>query len=249
MHDQLKALLLRLLKVPPEPEPAAGLPSSIRVFRASRNFYTLKLLKWGLTQTGGLIGIIAIFVFDVLSGFPPRFAFVVRVLEFVGLIGWAIQLPVTFFLVRLDYEMRWYIVTDRSLRIRHGIQSVREITMTFANIQQITLHQGPLQRLLGISDLQVRTAGGGGTDSSSAGAGHHGQSESMHLGFFRGVDNAAEIRDLILERLRLWRDAGLGDPDDVVEDEPAGAPAGCEIVRAAQELLAEAKALRGTFKS
>jgi hypothetical protein len=28
------------------------------------------------------------------------------------------------------------------------------------------------------------------------------------------VDNAYDIRDLILERLRQWRESGLGDPDE-----------------------------------
>ena len=56
-----------------------------------------------------------------------------------------LALPLTFALVRLDYELRWYIVTDRSLRIREGVTSLRESTMTFANIQHIAVRQGPLQ--------------------------------------------------------------------------------------------------------
>jgi hypothetical protein len=59
----------------------------------------------------------------------------------------------------------------------------------------------------------------------------------MHVAYFRGVDNAEEIRDLLREGVRLQRDAGLGDPDDERGD--AGA--------AAAELLAEARALRKTL--
>jgi hypothetical protein len=36
----------------------------------------------------------------------------------------------------------------------------------------------------------------------------------MHEGYLRGVDNAEEIRDLILGHLRRLRDTGIGDPDD-----------------------------------
>jgi hypothetical protein len=36
----------------------------------------------------------------------------------------------------------------------------------------------------------------------------------MHIGYFRGVDNADEIRDLILAQMRGMRDSGLGDPDE-----------------------------------
>jgi uncharacterized membrane protein YdbT with pleckstrin-like domain len=106
--------------------------------------------------------------------------------------------------------MRWYKVTDRSLRIRAGVWNVHEMTMTFANVQNITISQGPLERLFGISDVKVDTAGGGGSSGS------HGNAEglNLHVATFRGVDNPEEIRDLMLQRLRRLRDAGLGDLDD-----------------------------------
>jgi uncharacterized membrane protein YdbT with pleckstrin-like domain len=165
-----------------------------------------------------------------------------------------LQIPFTYALVRLDYELRWYIVTDRSLRIREGIARVREMTMTFANIQNVTIRQGPLQRLLGIADVRVRTAGGGAGESE----GEHGQGKdertSMHIGYFRGVDNAQEIRELIFDRLRRLRSAGLGDPDDLRESheprdggpavETRDAAAASGAVAAALTLLEEARALR-----
>lgn len=160
--------------------------------------------------------------------------------EFGSVLLYLLQLPVTYALVRLEYEQRWYIVTDRSLRIRSGLVSLQETTMSFANLQQVAVNQGPLQRLLGIADVQVRSAGGGG-------GGEHKQehADSMHVGIFHGVDNAVEIRDLILERLRRFRAAGLGDPDDhreAVTSSPAtGTP---NVLAAAREALDEAKALR-----
>lgn len=54
--------------------------------------------------------------------------------EMLGLVLIVLQAPLIYTLARLDYELRWCIVTDRSLRIREGIASVRESTMTFANI-------------------------------------------------------------------------------------------------------------------
>jgi uncharacterized membrane protein YdbT with pleckstrin-like domain len=164
-------------------------------------------------------------------------------IELFGLIFLLVQVPITYTMVRLDYEMRWYIVTDRSIRIREGITSIREMTMTFANIQNLTIRQGPLQRLLKISDLEVRTAGGGSGDEDS-------QSEeqgrgSMHIGYFRGVDQAQKIRDSILDRLKRLRDAGLGDPDDDEFARPVPTPAvGADVLKAARDLLDEARALR-----
>ena len=68
-----------------------------------------------------------------------------------------------------------------------------------------------------------------------SGKGKH--SEPMHVAYFRGVDNADEIRDLLREGVRLQRDAGLGDPDEPAPD--------TDVHAAMTELLAEARALRG----
>lgn len=163
--------------------------------------------------------------------------------EAAAIVGFLLQVPFTYALVRLDYELRWYLVTDRSLRIRTGITTVRESTMSFANLQQVVVTQGPLQRLLGLADVRVQSAGGGGDHSAQ---GKDGAAESLHTGIFHGVANAPEIRDLILERLRLFRAAGLGDPDEpaAAATASAAAPAPADAVAAARELLAEARALR-----
>ena len=59
----------------------------------------------------------------------------------------------------------------------------------------------------------------------------------MHTGFFHGVDNAEEIRDLILNRLRRFRETGLGDPDEARPVPPVGAPGPSPALAAA--LVAE----------
>jgi len=154
------------------------------------------------------------------------------------------QIPVSFAIVRLEYELHWYIVTDRSLRIRTGLIRLQESTMSFANLQQVEVKQGPLQRLLGLADVHVQSAGGGGDRP------HQQQEDSLHTGVFHSVNNAKEIRDLILERLRQFRQAGLGDPDDhhAHEVAPATTPAGQPDTKAAaQELLTEARALRAAL--
>ena len=245
MHEKLKAIVLRLLKVPPEPQVPAGSPGSLKVFRAAPNFYKLKLFLWLLRQVFGLIGVIVFLIFwhSMLGKKAPTGVnLVIEVSELIGVVAFFVQIPFTYMLVRLDYEMRWYVVTDRSLRIRTGVWNVREATLTFANIQQITVLQGPLQRLLGIYDLEVTTAGGG------SGGGHHSQmaqGDSMHRGFFHGIDNAPEVRAMMLERLRHLRDTGLGDPDEAHHHDEAPAPqSATALLDAARELLHETRALR-----
>jgi membrane protein YdbS with pleckstrin-like domain len=241
--------LLRLLRVPPEPRVPAGDGGAVRVFRAGSRYYRYRLLLWALGQLGTLVGLVGGLIgMSVLAreiGYGPA-VLVMSVVEGVAVAAFLTQLPLTFAMLRLDYELRWYIVTDRSLRIREGIASVKEKTMTFANVQNITVKQGPLQRLLGIADVEVRTAGGGGGGGEGKG---HATGESLHEAYFRGVDNAEEIRDVVRERVRRFRDTGLGDPDDVHALPPArptqaGDDAGAELAAAARDMLAEARALR-----
>jgi membrane protein YdbS with pleckstrin-like domain len=251
----LKSVMLRLLKVPPEPHLPAGAADTAQVFRASKRYLQLKLLNWGVGQILTFLGLVAALVglhfigtgsIEVLSNVPHR-PIILRFLgwfEVIGIVGFLVQLPLSLVPVILDWEMRWYIVTDRSLRIREGVWKVSEMTLTFANVQEVSIRQGPIERLFGIANLRVRTAGGGGRINP-----HETQSEekSGHIGYFRGVDNAPAIRDLILERLKRLRDAGLGDPDqpqaEIAVEESMLSPG---VVDAARELLSEARALRRT---
>ena len=253
MIEPIKGLMLKLLKVPPEPHLPVGSADSARVFRASRRYLQLKLLNWGVGQFFTLVGLVAALValhfvaegsLEVFDKVPHK-AIILRFagwFEIIGVIGFLVQLPLSLVPVILDWEMRWYIVTDRSLRIREGVWKVSEMTLTFANVQEVSIRQGPIERLFGIANLRVRTAGGGGRINPQD---PQSEEKSGHIGYFRGVDNAPAIRDLILERLKKLRDAGLGDPD-----QPQAETAGTEatsppaIADAARELLRETRALR-----
>ncbi|HYW50264.1 MAG TPA: PH domain-containing protein, partial [Gemmatimonadaceae bacterium] len=107
--------------------------------------------------------------------------------------------------MRLDYEMRWYVITDRSLMIREGVWNTKEVTLTFANAQNVRVTQGPLERFFGFSNVEIEVAGGG--------AGEGGVSRNRAS--LRGLAEPQAVRDLILDRLKRHRTAGLGDPDDV----------------------------------
>jgi len=157
-------------------------------------------------------------------------------LEYLGILAFLAQLPLTYALVRIEFEQHWYIVTDRSLRIRTGVLSLSESTMSFANLQQVEVKQGPLQRLLGVADVRVRSAGGG--DSGEDGG------EEMHVGVFHSVDNAEEIRDLILARLRAYKATGLGEGEETAAPIHQGTSEALrEAIDAAIEVLRQTRAL------
>ncbi|MDB4474544.1 PH domain-containing protein [Opitutaceae bacterium] len=173
------------------------------------------------------------------SQVPGDALFWIKLAETFGLFLFGLQFFWSLLAVRIDYSQRWYMVTDRSLRLRWGVVRIQETTMSFANLQQVSVHQGPLQRLLKLADVEVRSAGGG------SGEDEKGSGDSMHRSLFHAVENAPEIRDLILARLQRYRQAGLGEPDDANQtvDEPEE-DTDESTLAAARELLVETRALR-----
>ncbi len=111
--------------------------------------------------------------------------------------------------IRLRFDTTWYVMSDRSIRIRRGIWVIQEVTITFENVQHVSVSQGPLQRYYGIADVTIQTAGGGGGAAAAKGGGSSG-----HQGLLEGVGDAERLRDMILAKVQASRKAGLGDERD-----------------------------------
>ena len=203
LFDLVKGPALRIMKAPREPPDApAGSHDEIRVFRASPRFLAYRLLGFA-------------FLCLLIAPLPP-------LLMLVGLgtsdalpfwIGVLLAPLAAFFLfccyfsVRIDYEMRYYIVTDRSLRVREGAFIVREKTLSFANVQNLRIVQGPLMRLFGFWHLEVDSAGGGAKEGE--------EHSSAHRIRVAGIEDAHRLRDGIRAHLRKrGQSSGLGDPDE-----------------------------------
>lgn len=241
MYNIFRRVSERLLRIPPEPEPPPGDEGSARVFRAAPKYLNYLRALWAI-RNGFKLLILAI-PLTIITGamISDRHGGPVLGVLILGgfiLILFAIQALFSLALVQLDFDKRWYIVTDRSLRIREGVTTVREITFTFANIQNLSISQGPIQRMLGIADLKVETAGGG----SVAGHQHH-PGLNLHTAYFRGIHNAAEVQQLVAERMRGHRDSGLGDHDDHPAPMPP-APPQTTVSEALRAVLEEATSLR-----
>ncbi len=278
----MKARLLRLLRLAERPEPPPGSGPTLEIFRASPRFFQLKAARWALRQVVALAGIVLSLAFlaavaqmsegtmhkvmarladrifhidrpELAAHFTDEVWNVVRALELLAVAFFVVELVVSWLLLRLDWEARWYMVSDESLRIREGLFRTHERTMTVANIQNLSIRRGPLQKLLGIADLEVRTAGGGKSSSDEPGS----SSTNLHVGRFRGIENATALRDRIEASLRRHRDTGLGDPDDAHPDPvpAAGAKAAAgvafpsPVVAAVEALRREAGALRAAAEA
>jgi uncharacterized membrane protein YdbT with pleckstrin-like domain len=248
----VRTRLLRWLRVPHEPDAPPG-DADVRIFRAAPSYFRYRLIIWALRQLGGIAAIVAVIVFAPvwIPDFGPNRvrigpvaitrAMAVTLFDIIELAGlgiYVVQAIGSGLILRLDYEQRWYLLSNRSLRIREGLVRLQERTMTFANIQHVGIRQNPIQRWLGIADVEVRTAGGGAADKDE-----HSGGADLHIAYLRGVVDAPAMRDMIRERLKHHTDAGLGDPDDAATERHLPA-AGTALADAAKALRDEARALR-----
>jgi membrane protein YdbS with pleckstrin-like domain len=160
----------------------------------------LKLKFWvGLLAVDGVI---AIFWLGLAARHPQA----AMVLLVPALLIAVLPDIVVYVALQLRYDTTWYVMSARSLRIRRGIWVLREMTITFENVQNIKVTQGPLMRYFGIKNLVVETAG-----AAAPKAGREGGGAPENQAVLEGLDNADEIRDLIMTRVRASRSAGLGD--------------------------------------
>ncbi len=166
-----------------------------------------------------------------------RRAWVLLILGPIVLAVTLLTLGVALVTLRLGWELRDYLIGSRSLRLREGAFVQRELTLSYANVQNVEVTQGPIERLFGFKSLRVSTAGG-----SSRKPGEHGA--PSHEARLVGLEDAEAVRDLILGALRQQRDSGLGDHPMPSEVAPTRARLLEEIrdAAAALKLAAEKRA-------
>ena len=229
VHSALWTLLRRWFRVPAEPPP---LPHDsahplLEIHPSAAFLRYLKLKFWiGLTAVDGVIAI----VWLALAARHPDAALVLLAPALVVAI---VPDIVVYVALQLRYDSTWYVMSGRSLRLRRGIWVLRELTITFENVQNIKVTQGPLMRYFGIKNLVVETAGG------TTKQGPEGPIPPPNQAVLEGLDNADEIRDLIMARVRASRFAGLGDESAHEAAVAAGAASLRAFTPAQVELLRE----------
>jgi len=239
MSDFLSRLCEKWLRVPPPPQAPPGAGASARIFLAAPGFLKYLRLRWAIhTVLSVIVGGVVLSALGgailTLTGAETGGYLLVGLLVLVVALALLAKATLNFVLIQLGYANCYYVVTDSSLRIRHGVLTVHEVTFTFANIQNLSVVQGPIQRMFGISDLKVETAGGGSAEHP----GHN-----LHVAHFRGIANPEELKELIATCMQAHRDSGLGDPVSAQSTAPQR-PAELPLTDALQAVLAEAVALR-----
>lgn len=200
VYRGLWKVLVERLRVPQHPPEIPGrLDGSGRQFQPARGF--LRYLKFWFWVVWTIIdaGLLACWV--VLWFVEPWVAGALTPIVLLLLV----VPPVVFYIaVHLRFDTTWYVMTDRALRIRRGIWIIEEKTITYENIQNVTVTQGPVQRSFNIANVKVETAGVASVVGKQ-------KTPIGNYGLIEGVTDAAEIRSRILAKMRASTSAGLGD--------------------------------------
>jgi membrane protein YdbS with pleckstrin-like domain len=196
------ASVVALFRLPPEPPTLPAVSGQARSIRPALGFLRyLKFFFWLLFVPGDVVPLLAWLAIYAQNG---ALAFALLPVLVAALV---VPDLVAYVAIHLRYDTTWYVLTDRSLRIRRGIWVMHETTISFENVQNVEVRQGPLQRYFGIADVVVQTAGGG----ARASKGEAGATTNAHTGILQGLDDAEDVRNLVLDRVRRSRSAGLGD--------------------------------------
>jgi membrane protein YdbS with pleckstrin-like domain len=231
--DVLVAVLGPILKVTPAPPPVPEGATGVKVFRSSERYLSYRYLLTVLTFLPMLLPVLAAAVALQVAAAHDRVPqWIALGIPLLYLSFLAFSAALSLVSIRLDYDFHSYVATDRSLRIRQGIWEQVEATLTYANVQNVRVTQGPLERFFGIASVVVDTAGGAGKQASA----------QEPRGLIRGIEDAAALRDRIMERMRASRSSGLGDPDDH-DHEHAPAEAGHLDVELLRSIRDEARGL------
>lgn len=107
-----------------------------------------------------------------------------------------------FIWAKLNYHFYRYELTDAGFRKELGIINKKYVTIPYDRIQNVDIYRGILDRLLGLSDLNIQTAG------LSAAVGRHGNSSEGRLPAVSRED-AEKLRDELIERARQTKNQGL----------------------------------------
>ena len=169
----------------------------VRHLRPSEKWLTYQYLAAMFAMFMQFAGAVAAAIALIAQAKPwsVALAFGVLAIEFV-------VLGVTLVSIRVDYELRHYLVGDRSLRVSMGAMIRREVTLSYANVQNLEVQQGPIERWLGYKSLTISTAGAAQLST---------QGENLHQVTLAGLEDADAVRELILGMLKQQRDSGLGE--------------------------------------
>lgn len=106
---------------------------------------------------------------------------------------------------RLSYRFYRYELKDEGFRKELGVIWKKYVTIPYDRIQNVDIYRGVMARILGLSDLNIQTAGASAQYSRYGALGL--SAEGRLLGLDREV--AEKLRDELVRRAKSPKDQGL----------------------------------------
>lgn len=144
------------------------------------SFVTSVILIWMDEANDG------IFVFPI--GLVLLYSFGVVVVSSLATAVWA----------NLSYRYFLYELTEDTFRKEHGIINKHYVSIPYHKIQNIDIHRGVLDRILGLSTIYIQTAGASSVSSRSNK--HNAYAEGQLPGLSKEL--AEQLRDELLSKSR-----------------------------------------------
>ncbi|MCX6813067.1 MAG: PH domain-containing protein [Candidatus Azambacteria bacterium] len=110
-----------------------------------------------------------------------------------------------FIWAKLTYRFYRYELTDTGFRKERGVIYKKYVTIPYDRIQNVDIYRGILARILGLSDLNIQTAGASAVISryGAAGTGAEGRLPALSR------EVAEQLRDELIQRARQSKNQGL----------------------------------------
>jgi len=127
-----------------------------------------------------------------------------------GLLSWLwfilpVFLVLCFIWAKLSYHFYRYELTELGFRKESGVIYKKYVTIPYDRIQNVDINRSLLSRILGLSDLQIQTAGMSAVVSRGMGTGMG--AEGRLPGLSKNI--AEQLRDELILRARNSKNLGL----------------------------------------
>ena len=145
----------------------------------------------------------SIWIVSLLSGLRGIGGFGVYLSIFVVIL--LILILLLYVWARLSYRFYRYELTEDGFKKELGVIYKKYVTIPYERIQNVDIYRGILARILGLSDLNIQTAG------ASAQVNRHGVFGAGAEGRLPGLlhEDAEKLRDELIRRAKHSENRGL----------------------------------------
>ncbi len=166
--------------------------------RAVWLFFISSLFRWFF-----IFLFLGVWLIGVLSDFGKD-------IGIMGYIGWLliiafILIVLLYIWAKLSYHFYRYELTENGFRKELGVITKKYVTIPYDRIQNVDIYRGILARILGLSDLNIQTAGASAQVSRSGVFGANAEGRLPAISF----EDAEQLRDELIRRAKQSKNQGL----------------------------------------